>query len=175
MQEGLLDINVLRKYIVDVESILALRETCRFFAFRVFPKDWAFRQPCCVHKQIKHALNEHRNVYTVEQYMRFSFYGLKQTDDMSNVYAFLRTNFELLKVIVSNWTFKKYKSSRSSCHKKTTHITVMGAPFYATLFVLHENGHIEDGKKPPSFTLYDMIAFWRQRKVLRVATITPIA
>lgn len=109
MSVGLVDPNLLRKYIVDAESILSLRETCRFFAFCVFPNECLHNQACNIaNRKLKHVIGCTKAPCTVDTYLKWTFYGLQPTDDMHKIHKVLSWSPEITRTIVSLWAKKNW-------------------------------------------------------------------
>lgn len=103
-------------YIRDVESILNLRETCRYYR-DMFPWEQIRYWKCRPHAQVKHILYclKQRDCITIEMYIQWSLRNIKPTQ---NPYLQLTRHAEIFPTIIRPWLKAqehKYKPLFGSC------------------------------------------------------------
>lgn len=171
MEKGLVDPALFRSFIKDVESILCLRETCKLFAFHVFPKEWLYQQKCRMHKRLRHIATRLKQPPDVRHFIRYSFRGLKETDDMTVVYRMLAVNKEIADVIVAPMFGGRYKAEISKGGIGIGRVLYPYLRIYNVMIkpcgrIVYYRQSIADDE-----SLFTIITYWKEKFPIEKATL----
>ena len=149
-------VDVLRCAFRDVETILNLRETCQFFAFHVFPKEWLDVQKCSVIRRISSLLPKKEGVMTVRKWIKLTFRGLKE-DQSALVFSVFQQNRILARHVIQSWL-----RNDSFFLRITNDCMIVGKKMSCnSTYHINAKGQVHGSFEPT--TLYDLIQEWKFR------------